>query len=206
MTLKAKIATVLITTICSGVGTYELLRSRGGNSLDAKDNHGADAEEFEPNERDEDDSSAEKTDSTPSQNPDVEKESGAKENAPAQEKGIDAREKPELKLYREYLTYKKIELFDENTDKEIIKNTLLHRLLPHYRSSFKLRENNMFDGSSEIKFKGENVRGADGKTIYILKKNQDQEVEKLRKECIIALNKERPTDKKYDPQFYKLKN
>lgn len=109
---------------------------------------------------------------------------------------------PVLQSYREYLTSKNLNLVNANTSSETLKNILLHRMFPHYRKPFSFSPNQMFEGSPEINFKGED-KTKDGKSLYILSKNTDDEATSLKNACISALDKTK--DSKDDAQLYRLK-
>lgn len=107
-----------------------------------------------------------------------------------------------LQSYREYLISKHLSLVKDDTSTETLKNILLHRMFPHYRKPFSFTPNQMFEGSSEINFKGED-KTKDGKSIYVLSKNTDDEATALKNACISALNK--PKSSTDDAQLYRLK-
>lgn len=64
----------------------------------------------------------------------------------------------------------------------------------------------MFKGSPEIHFKGTTYK-KNGKTMFILQPNTNEEAEALRKACIDALSREKPKDEKgkIDRQIRKLR-
>lgn len=114
--------------------------------------------------------------------------------------------------YREYINSldankgKNILWVGEGATKYELKNIMLQRMFPQYRDSFVWPKDVMFEGSPEIHFRGE-THTKNGKNLYILKRNTDEEAEALKKACIEALNREKPADEggKVDRQVRKLR-
>lgn len=224
MTLKTKIATGLIATLCSGVGTYELLRNGVGHSLDAKnedemdkdagDEHGASPDDEAREKADADVDAKGKEDTSPIEPKPDEKEAidpkveaGSEPDKPEEtpEKS-SPKPDPQSQTYKEYLSQsnKGMVFVDEKTTMDVLKNIMLHRMFPNYRQNIRYARDRIFKGNREIKIKGSKQKKGDT-TLFILNKQSDDGAKALRESCIEALNQIKPVVKGYDSQIYKIK-
>lgn len=187
MTTKTMFLTSLVPGLFTSIGTYELMRDRGAPTLNSS-GEGESHKEGEVSEKKEESHTA---DSTPKEKSTIPEATATNESKEAQNQ-----------TYSQYLTSKNLTLVDASTPVETLKNILLHRMFPHYRKAFSFTPGQMFEGSPEINFNGED-KEVNGKTLYILKKNTDQEAESLRSSCVAALNK--PIKGNEDADIYRLK-
>lgn len=103
--------------------------------------------------------------------------------------------------YSEILQKKGKKMVSSQTTNDSMQNILLSRMFPNYKSNHSYKENQLFSGSPSIVLKGKNQENNNAK-LFVMEKNEDADLTKLRNACVQALSQTAETSKN---EIYKLK-